>query len=502
MLRAILCQRGTLDVAHVGDGNHLLVVGIEILGVELAGAHHNLGAALVAILLLDFHRLVLHNLELQSDIRKHIVEVLNLLEQLLQLSLELAALQTCQSPQTHIYHRLCLQLGEPEALHQVALGDVGVRCCTDDADNLVDIVLSNQQTLHDVGPRLGSCQVVLGAAHHNLVAVLHKGLHHILEAHEHRATTHQSNVVHRERTLQGGVLVEVLKHNTAHSVLLQYDNDADTLLITLVIDVGDTLNLLLIHELCNLLHQLCLIDHIGNLGHHDALPTALGILNLSLSTDYHTALTRLNGLPDTLVAIDNGTCGEVGTLHILTHLAGLHIGVVDVGTDGVAALREVVGSHVGGHTHSDTIRAVDHQQGDTSGEHGGLQLGIVEVVGEVHGILLDVGHHLVGDFPHAGLGVTHSCGRVAIHRAEVTLTIHQRVAQAPRLRHAAHSVVDGTIAVGVELTHHITHDTGALTGRLVGVKTQLVAHAIEDAAMNGFHTVPCIGQSSRNDYRH
>ena len=49
VLRAVFGQRGALDVAHVRDGDDHVVVGIEILGVELLGGIDDLRTALVAV---------------------------------------------------------------------------------------------------------------------------------------------------------------------------------------------------------------------------------------------------------------------------------------------------------------------------------------------------------------------------------------------------------------------------------------------------------------------
>ena len=343
---------------------------------------------------------------------------------------------------------------------------------------------------------------MFGAPNDHLVAVLNEGLDHILEVHQHGPATHKCDVVHREGTLQGGVLIQGVQHNAAHGILFEDNHNPHTLFVTLVVDVRNALNLLLVDHLGNLLYHIALVDHIGYLGDNDALPTGLGVLNLGLGPHNHTTPTGLDGLLDTLIAVDDTACGEVGTLHIVAHLAWLHIGIVDVGTNGITTLREVVGSHIGSHTHSDTVGTIDHQQGDAGGQYGRLQLGVIEVVYEVNRVFINVGHYLVGNLAHSCLGITHSRRRVAVHRTEVTLTVNQRVTQAPRLCHTTHCVIHGAVAVGVELTEHVADDTRTLTSGLVGVEAQLVAHIVEDTAVYGLHTIPCVGQRTRYNYRH
>ena len=66
--------------------------------------------------------------------------------------------------------------------------------------------------------------------------------------------------------------------------------------------------------------------------------------------------------------------------------------------------------------------------------------GLVVVRGEVDGVGVDVGQHFAGDAGHAGLGVTHGGGWVAVDGAEVTLAVYKGVAEGEVLREADHGV--------------------------------------------------------------
>src|SRR5699024_8721852 len=87
-------------------------------------------------------------------------------------------------------------------------------------------------------------------------------------------------------------------------------------------------------------------------------------------------------------------------------------------------------------------------------QHVGFLFGLVKVGVPVHGLLLDVGEHLTGDFGHAGLGITVGGRGVAVHRTEVALAVHEGIAQAEILRQTHHGVVDRGVAVGVIGTQH------------------------------------------------
>ena len=55
--------------------------------------------------------------------------------------------------------------------------------------------------------------------------------------------------------------------------------------------------------------------------------------------------------------------------------------------------------------------------------------------------------------------------------------------------------------MGVELTHHLTHDTGALLG-LTAVTEAHIVHAEQDAALDRLESVPGIRESTGNNHRH
>ena len=101
--------------------------------------------------------------------------------------------------------------------------------------------------------------------------------------------------------------------------------------------------------------------------------------------------------------------------------------VLDQPDDAVHHLAQVVRRDVGRHADGDAGRAVDQQVRDGRRQDGRLLGGLVVVRDEIDRLLLEVGHHLLGQRLEAGLGVPHGRGRVAVHRAEVALAVHQRV---------------------------------------------------------------------------
>ena len=502
VLRTVLGQRRALDVAHVRDGDDHVVVGVEVLGVELLRGVDNLRAALVAVLLLDLEQLLLDNLELHADVGQHLLQVGNLLFELVALGHQLAVLEPREGAQTHLDDGRSLDVAQPEALNHRLLGGVGGLRRADDVDNLVDVVLGDEQTQHDVEALLGLAQLEARAAHHHVVAVVDEVLDQVAQVEQLRAAVDQRDVVHREDRLQRRILVERVEHDARHGIVLQNHDDAQSVAVRLVVDVGDALNLLLVNHVGDFLNHLRLVDHVGNLRDDDALAAAGRMLDFGAGAHDHPTAAREQRLAHALVAVDDASRREVGGLDVFEQLLALDVGVVDIGAAGVDHLAQVVRGHVGRHADGNTARAVDQQQRNLRGEDRGFGNRIVEVERPVDRLLVDVGHHLVGDFLHAGLGVTHGGRRVAVHRAEVALAVHERVAHRPVLSQTHHGVVDRRVAVGVELTEHVADDTRRLTRRLVRIEIQLGAHVVEDTAMHGLQTVPHIGKRTRHDDRH
>jgi hypothetical protein len=369
-------------------------------------------------------------------------------------------------------------------------------------DHLVDIVLRDQQTQHDVQPLLGLLQIEARAAHHHVVPVLDEVADHVAQVEQVGTAVHQRDVVHGERRLQRRILVKRIEHHARHGILFEDDDDAESLTVRFVVDVGDALDLLVVDHVGDLLDHLGLVDHVGNLRHHDALAARRRVFDLGPGAHHDASAARHERLADALVAVDDASRREIGALDVLEQLLALDVVVVDIGAAGVDHLAQIMGRHVGGHAHGDAARAIDEQQRNLGGEHRRLLHRIVEVVRPVDRLLVDVGHHLVGDLAHTRLGVTHRRRRVAVHRTEVALTENQRIPQRPLLRHAHHGIVDRRVAVGVELTEHVAHDTGRLTRRFIGIEPQFGAHVVQNTAVHGLQTVARVRQGARNDDRH
>ena len=212
-----------------------------------------------------------------------------------------------------------------------------------------------------------------------------------------------------KRVLQLGLLVELVQDDVAGLALLQLHHHADAFPVALVPQVGDAVDLLLVHQLGDLLQQGGLVHLVGQLGEDDLLPVPgpLDLLHVGLGPHHAAAAAGAVGVQDALGAQHEAAAGEIRALDV-GHDARPGPGrVVDQGDQGAAALPQVVGRDAGGHAHGDALAAVHQQVGEPGGQDEGLLHAVVVVGAQVHRVLVEVGHHLVGQAGQPGLGVAH-----------------------------------------------------------------------------------------------
>ena len=136
--------------------------------------------------------------------------------------------------------------------------------------------------------------------------------------------------------------------------MLYPDDDADTLTGSLVVDVGDALDFLVLDHLADLLDHLLLVDHIWNLGHNDGLTAVVSDLDLGLGADHDLSTAGLIGFLDSADTHYDASGREVRTLDVLHQPVRVDVRVVDVGADRVTALAQIVRSHIRGHSDGNT----------------------------------------------------------------------------------------------------------------------------------------------------
>ena len=424
---------------------------------------------------------------------------------LLQLVDDLLALQAGEALQLQVEDGLGLDLGEAEARHQAGARVVRGAGGADQGDHLVQVVEGDGEALEDVGPGLRLAQLEGGAPAHHLAAEVEEELADLEQVQHPRPLLDDGQHDDPEGVLELGVLVEVVQHHLGRLALLDVDHDAHAVAVALVPDVGDAVDALLVVQLGDLLDEARLVDLVGDLGDDDRLLVALADLDLRPGPHHDRAAAGPVGLADAGAAADEARGREVGAgdalHHALQPLLRGEVLALEHEVQRVHHLAQVVGRDVGGHADGDAGGAVHEQVGEDGGQDGGL--GRAVVVGRlvVDGVLVDVRHHGRPEAGEARLGVPHGRGRIAVDGAEVALAVDQGRAQVEVLRHAHEGVVDGLVAVGVVVAHHLADDLGRLLVGPARLQAHLL-HAVEHAPVGGLQAVADVGQGAADDDGH
>ena len=500
-LAAIGIHRSALEVAVVGDGNHHRLVRHQVFDLDLLRALDNLGAALVAELLLHRAQL-LGNHRAQPGVGvEDFLQLLDAHLQDLQLVENLLPLHLRQPVQLQIEDGLGLHVSELPALHQAALGFGGRLGAADELDDGVKDIERFLEAQQEVLALTGFGELKGGAPPHYLNAVVDKKLDGFDQPDFFGLAVADGQHDHPEADLHLGVLVEVVEDDLGLLAALELQHDAHALAVAFVADVGDALDFFVVDQVGNLLDQPGLVDLVGNLGDDDADLVAGALFDAGFGADVEAAAPGAVGLLDALLAKEDAGGGEVRPRHQLHNLLQGGVGLAQQQRSGVENFGQVVGRDVGGHADGDARCPVDQQVGHAGGQHHRLAGGVVEIGSEVNRVLLNVGQQVHGHVRQAALGVAVGGGRVAVNGAEVALTVNERVAHAETLRHAHQRFIDRGVTVGVEFLQHLAHYARALGVLAAGDEIHLV-HGVEDAAVDGLEAVADVGQGAPDDYAH
>ena len=90
-----------------------------------------------------------------------------------------------------------------------------------------------------------------------------------------------------EADLQLGVLVEIIEDDFGLLAALQFEHDAHAVAVALVADLGDALDLLLVHQGRGSLDQPRFVHLVGNLGDDDLLAVLAHLLDRALARSFN-----------------------------------------------------------------------------------------------------------------------------------------------------------------------------------------------------------------------
>ena len=452
---------------------------------------------------MDLADLVLDHVHQQVLISQDRGQSFNRLFQLLVFLQQPLALQSSQAGQAHVQDRLGLLLGELKPQHQGFLGGGGVLAGADDGHDFVDMVQRLQQAFQNMGPVLRFVQLELRPPGHNVLLVLQVVIDHLPQVQHLGLPVYQGQHVGAEILLHGRMLVQHVQHHLGLDVPLQLHHDPHALaVIGFIPDIADAFDLLLVHQVGDLLHQHGFVHLVRDLRHDDPAAAAAHILDVGAGPHGDPPVAGLVGFPDSGPADDQAAGREIRPLDVLHQVFHRAVRIVDHADHAVDDFRQVVRRDIGGHAHGNTVGAVHQQVREACRQHGRLLQRFVEVGVEIHGILVDAVQQVHRQLLQPRLGITHRGGAVAVHAAEVALAFHQRIADVEGLGHTHHGVVHGGVSVGMEFTQHVAHHAGALAGGFVRRHAQFFGHVVQDSPVHRLQAVPDVRQRAVHDNCH
>ena len=226
LLLAIGRDRDAFHVPGLGDRDRHLLLGDEVLEVELAHVGDDLGAAVVVVEPLDLEQLRLDDAVDAGFVAEQLAKLLDARQEAVVLLGDLVALEAGELLEPQVEDGLRLRPRELEGVHEGVARGVDVGGLADDADDLVEVVERDEQAFEDMGSRLGLVELELGAPDDDLFLEGDVRLEHLRQSERAGHAADQRDVDDPEGGLHLGVLVELVEDHHRDGFALELDDQA------------------------------------------------------------------------------------------------------------------------------------------------------------------------------------------------------------------------------------------------------------------------------------
>ena len=305
----------TFDVSLLCHGDDHGFVLDEVLDVEIPLILHDLGPAAVTVLLPDLLEFRPDDPHPQGRILQDPSELVDGHFQIVAFLLQGPYLQGGELLQPHLEDGLALLLAELEPEGEGLPGGGGVPAPPDDPDDLIDVLQGDEEPLHDVRPLLGLVEIEHRPPGHDLHPVIQEQIEHLPESEDPWLVVHQCKVDDPEAVLHLGVLEKLVEDHLVAGTAFQFDDDPHPLPIRLVPEVGDPLDLLVLHQFRDGLDELGLVHHVRNLVHDEPFAVPL-LFHMGLGPHGKCAAPRGVRLHDPSPPVDDTACGKIRTRYV------------------------------------------------------------------------------------------------------------------------------------------------------------------------------------------
>ena len=179
-----------------------------------------------------------------------------------------------------------------------------------------------------MAPFAGFAQVKDGTACNDFAAVLKEYLQQVFKVAKLRLAVNQGHHVHTKRVLQLRLLVQVVKNHFGYFTALEFNHQAHTGLVRLVLNMADAFNLLLVNQFCHAFLQSLFVDLVRQLVNDDGLACAfVNVFKMALGPHHDFSTPRAVAVFDAVDAVNNARRRKVGGGNDLHELVNRGFGV-------------------------------------------------------------------------------------------------------------------------------------------------------------------------------
>ena len=125
----------------------------------------------------------------------------------------------------------------------------------------------------------------------------------------------------------------------------------------------------------------------------------------------------------------------------------------------------------------------------------------VKIRHKINCVFVNIGEHFFRDGGKFSFSIPISRCTVAVHRAEVSLSADQWIAQRKVLGQTHHGIINSCVAMRMKFSENLSYDGGGFAELGRGAEPR-VPHGIKNSPMDRFEPVSHIGKSARDNHTH
>src|SRR5438128_8150774 len=543
-LMTIGVRRRAFDIPGVAHGDEHVRVGDQVFELDFVDLVHNLRAAIVAIRFVNFFQLRSDDgfqlafagedfLQLDDQVANGFQFVENFVDGKLRQAVQLqfedgvnlfvaeikragpggrfnfrgadeAVLAAVEFHAFELFRLAVFRDGDvllAEILEQVFFRVRAAGRPADDANHVVQMVERDLVTDQNVFALFRFAQFEDRATTHDFHAVFDEELDERNQAELARLPADDREQNHAERFLHLRVLEEIVQDELRLFAALQLDDDAHAFTRGFIADIGNAFDLLVLDQFGDALDELGLVHLVRNFSDDDIFAILAGFLDGGFRAHGKAAAAIFVSGFDAFAAGNVRAGRKIRAGNDLHHFLERCVRFFDEQNCGVHDFAQVVRRNVRRHTDGDAARAVNQQIRDARRENDRLFAGLVEVRNEINGLFFEVGENVFGNFGEPRFGVPHGGWRIAVHGAEISLTVNQGVAHVEVLRETHQRGINHCFAVRVIVAGSVAADFCAFAVAAIRGKTEIV-HRDQNAALHRLEAVANVGKGTRDDDAH